>query len=116
MKKSILIFFVWIAYSSQAQDNLTYQQPPDDIAKLVDAPLTPAVLFSPDKSMMILLDRSDYPTIEELSRPELRIAGLRINPDNFGQSRNNFFIGMRAKNLKDPKRIRHHQLTFATSA
>ena len=103
MKKSILIFFVWIAYSSQAQDNLTYQQPPDDIAKLVDAPLTPAVLFSPDKSMMILLDRSDYPTIEELSRPELRIAGLRINPDNFGQSRNNFFIGIKAKNLKDQK-------------
>lgn len=103
MKKSVFIFLIGATISSVAQDNLSYQKPPDEIAKLVDAPLTPAVLFSPDKSMMILLDRSDYPSIEELSRPELRIAGLRINPNNFGQSRNNFFIGIKIKSLKDQK-------------
>ena len=103
-----------ITISSIAQDNLTYQKPPDEIAKLMDAPLTPTVLFSPDKSMMILLDRSDYPTIEELSRPELRIAGLRINPNNFGQSRNNFFIGIKIKSPKDQKEysISNHHLHF----
>ncbi|GHN00626.1 hypothetical protein WSM22_21150 [Cytophagales bacterium WSM2-2] len=53
--------------------------------------------------MMALLDRSDYPSIEELSRPELRIAGLRINPENFGPSRSNYFIGLKFKNLKDKK-------------
>jgi dipeptidyl aminopeptidase/acylaminoacyl peptidase len=90
-------------FSVQAQDNLQYQTPPDVIIKLVDAPLTPAVLFSPDKSVMVMLDRSDLPSIEELSRPELRIAGLRINPDNFGQSRNNFLVGMKVKRLSDRK-------------
>src|SRR5579859_1511993 len=94
----LLAFFPIIA-----QDNLQYQTPPDVITKLVDASLTPAVVFSPDKSMMVMLNRSDLPGIEELSRPELRIAGLRINPDNFGSSRNNFFTGIRVKKLSDKK-------------
>ncbi len=80
-----------------------YQRPPEEIAKLLEAPQTPAVAISPDKSLMALLDIDDYPTIEELSRPELRIAGLRINPDNFGPSRANFSTGIKFKNLSDQK-------------
>ena len=93
-----------LAYGvSLSQDNLGYQRPPEAIAKLVEAPLTPMVTLSPDKNWMALMDRSDYPSIEELSRPELRFAGLRMNPDNFGPSRNNFFIGLKFKNLKEMK-------------
>jgi dipeptidyl aminopeptidase/acylaminoacyl peptidase len=103
MKKYLLILLVALCHSAWSQSDLSYQTPPDDIKKLVDAPLTPSVWFSPDKSVMVLLDRSDLPSIEELSRPELRIAGLRINPDNFGPSRNNFFIGMKVKKLSDKK-------------
>src|SRR3954471_24394521 len=102
MKKLILILMVF-NLSVSAQDNTTYQRPPDDIAKLVEAPLTPAVTISHDNAWMVFLDRSDYPTIEELSRPELRIAGLRINPDNFGPSRASYFIGMKIKKLADNK-------------
>lgn len=103
MKNSLLIVFTLVAWSVNAQNNLGYQRPPEEIAKLVEAPLTPAIFVSPDKVWMALLDRSDFPTIEELSRPELRIAGLRINPDNFGPSRTNLFIGLKFKNLKDMK-------------
>ena len=104
MKKSLLfIILAIVSLSSYAQDNLGYQRPPEEIAKLVEAPLTPIVALSPDKTWMALLDRSDYPSIEELSRPELRIAGLRINPDNFGPTRANYFIGIKFKNLKDMK-------------
>jgi len=101
MKTILSLLFVVACIDLHAQDITTYQKPPQAIADLVEAPSTPAVLFTPDKAMMIFLERSDYPTIEELSRPELRIAGLRINPDNFGQSRNNFFIGIKVKALKD---------------
>ncbi len=104
MKILMLIALVGLAGSvAIAQDHLGYQRPPEEIAKLVEAPLTPAINLSPDKNWMAFLDRSDYPSIEELSRPELRIAGLRINPENFGPSRNNFFIGLKFKNLKDMK-------------
>jgi dipeptidyl aminopeptidase/acylaminoacyl peptidase len=95
---------VWAFFSeAAAQENVTYQRPPDDIAKLAEAPLTPSVFTSHDHRWMVLLERSDYPSIEELSRPELRIAGLRINPDNFGPSRASYFPGMKVKSLVDRK-------------
>ena len=100
MKNVMFIFVLFFCGSICAQDAATYQLPPKAILDLVEAPSTPVVLFSPDKAWMVFLERSDYPTIEELSRPELRIAGLRINPDNFGQSRNNFFIGLKIKSMK----------------
>lgn len=103
MRILFLLSLLTLAIGSWGQENLTYQRPPEEIAKLVEAPSTPAVIFSPDKSWMVLLDRSDLPTIEELSRPELRIAGLRINPDNFRPSRNNFFINVKLKSMKDKK-------------
>ncbi|MFM8913207.1 MAG: S9 family peptidase, partial [Flammeovirgaceae bacterium] len=103
MKAFFVLIFFAVATSALAQENLTYQRPPEEIAKLVEAPFTPAVTFSPDKNWMALWDRSSLPTIEELSRPELRIAGLRINPDNFGPSRNNFFINLKLKSMKDKK-------------
>lgn len=101
MKKWIFIFLFGTTSVVQAQENITYQRPPDDIAQLVEAPLIPAITISPDKNWMLLLDRSDYPSIEELSRPELRIGGLRINPQNFGPSRAQYFINIKGKKLSD---------------
>ena len=65
----------------------TYQTPPKVIADLVNAPSTPSVSFSKNGEWMMLLERADNPSIEELSHPELRIAGLRINPATSGPSR-----------------------------
>ncbi len=102
MKRIILVLLL-LANMALAQENIPYQKPPAELTQLLEAPLTPAVVFSPDKKWMVLLDRSDYPTIEELSRPELRIAGLRIDPGNNGQSRQRYLIGMKLKNLVDKK-------------
>lgn len=100
MNRIILPILLSASIAVSAQD-AGYQRPPDDIAKLVEAPLTPSVFLSHDNAWVLLLDKSDYPSIEELSRPELRIAGLRINPDNFGPSRPNYLIGMKLKKLSD---------------
>jgi dipeptidyl aminopeptidase/acylaminoacyl peptidase len=99
--KSIIVPFLLSASVAVSAQDFSYQRPPDDIAKLVEAPLTPSVFLSHDNAWILLLDKSDYPSIEELSRPELRIAGLRINPDNFGPSRPNYLIGMKLKKLSD---------------
>lgn len=103
MKLRMLIFFALSRTLLPAQQNAGYQRPPEVIAQIAEAPLTPVVILSPDKNWMVLLDRSDYPTIEELARPELRLAGLRINPENFGPSRANYFTGVKVKNLKDQR-------------
>lgn len=68
-----------------AQSN--YQTPPASIAELLNAPSTPTVSFSKDGSLMLILSRSESPSIEDLAQPELRIAGLRINPRTTGPSR-----------------------------
>jgi dipeptidyl aminopeptidase/acylaminoacyl peptidase len=103
--KKLFVIALWVVAAGQAvaQEPLTYQRPAEEIARILEAPLTPLVTFSPDKQKMVLLDRSDFPSIEELSRPELRIAGLRINPDNFGPSRQNYSIGITVKTLSDKK-------------
>src|SRR6478609_4308590 len=103
--KKIVYLLLFFSPSLFAQENLTYQRPPEEIAKLLDAPLTPFVTCSPDKQWMLLLERSDFPTIEQLSRPELRIAGLRLNPDNFGPSRASYTIGLKAKRISDGQEI-----------
>ncbi|MBX2914650.1 MAG: S9 family peptidase [Cyclobacteriaceae bacterium] len=104
MKKILYLAFL-VACSTFAQENIGYQRPPEAIAKLLEAPLTPFVSFSPDKQWMLLLDRSDFPTIEQLSRPELRIGGLRINPQNFGPSRSNYTVGLKIKRLNDGEEL-----------
>ncbi len=103
MNKLLLFPFTLFVLVANAQENITYQRPPEEIAKLVETPLTPFVSFSPDRQWMLLMERSDYPTIEQLSRPELRLAGLRINPDNFGPSRGNYIIGLKAKQITTGK-------------
>lgn len=103
MKHIICSLLLATSIVSTAQESITYQRPPDDIAKLIEAPLTPAIGLSHDNAWMVLMERSDFPSIEELSRPELRIAGLRINPDNFGPSRPNYFIGLKLKKIAENK-------------
>ncbi|PZX57716.1 dipeptidyl aminopeptidase/acylaminoacyl peptidase [Algoriphagus ratkowskyi] len=65
----------------------TYQTPPKSIADLVNAPSTPSVRFSKNGDWMLVMERSDSPSIETLSQPELKIAGMRINPATSGPSR-----------------------------
>ncbi len=103
MKNVILALGCFVAVVAATFAQSGYRRPPEEIAKLVEAPTTPAVLVSPDHNWMVMLEQSDYPSIEELSRPELRIAGVRINPDNFGPSRQSYTTGIRFKNLKDQK-------------
>src|SRR3982751_1156984 len=88
MKRIFLISFLFSSILLFAQDEFKYQTPPKAILDLVLAKPTPSVRIDDKARYLLLLERSDYPSIEELAQPEYRIAGLRINPNNFGPSRN----------------------------
>lgn len=79
---------------------LTYQMPPKAIADLIDAPPTPAVSISPDHAWMAFLELPGLPSIEEVAQPELRLAGLRINPRTNGPSRVTHYSGLRLKRIE----------------
>jgi dipeptidyl aminopeptidase/acylaminoacyl peptidase len=103
---SFLICLLIIASMSKklkAQESLNYQQPPKEIADILLAPPTPYLTFDNAGKWMLMLDRVNYPPISELAQPELRLAGIRINPANNGQSRSNGFTGMKLVSLKDKK-------------
>ncbi len=71
-----------------------YRVPDQAIINLVDAPVTPGVSISPDGSRLLLMARPAVPTIEDMSAPELRLAGFRINPDTQGPSKPNYFTSL----------------------
>ncbi len=82
------------------QNSVSYQRPPAVIEELLLAKPTPSVSFDKKGEWMILVDRNTYPPLEELAQPELRIAGLRLNPRNFGPSRAVYGAGLQLKNIR----------------
>lgn len=88
------------AASAQGDPALPYQMPPAAIAALVDAPPTPSVSISPDRQWVALLELPGLPGIEEVAQPELRLAGLRINPRTNGPSRVTHYNGIQLKRVE----------------
>src|ERR1700722_15456569 len=76
-----------LANWTQAQTALTYQKPPAAIEELLDAPLTPVVKPSPDRSILLVQQPQSFPTIAEVAQPRYRLAGIRFNPATNGPSR-----------------------------
>jgi dipeptidyl aminopeptidase/acylaminoacyl peptidase len=64
-----------------------YRVPSPDLVAIVDAEPTPSVSIDPTGRMLVLMSRRSLPTIAELAAPELRLAGLRIDPRTNGPSR-----------------------------
>ena len=101
-KINISVIFTLIIFSFTLADE-GYKMPPKAIGDLVDAPVTPNISISPDKKNILILERTSLPSIEELSQPELRLAGLRINPMTNGRSRANSYKGILIQNIKSGK-------------
>ena len=72
-----------------------YKQPPPPIAQILDQPATPIVSVSPDRTMLLMLERPGLPPIADVSAPEYRLAGLRFDPVSSGPSRENNYTALR---------------------
>jgi dipeptidyl aminopeptidase/acylaminoacyl peptidase len=104
MKKMLIpVLLLAGMLSLRAQDAVSYQTPPKEIADLLLAKTNPAVNLDGKGEWMLLIERNAYPTVEELGQPELRIAGMRINPNNFSPSRQSFINNFILKNIRSGK-------------
>jgi dipeptidyl aminopeptidase/acylaminoacyl peptidase len=103
MKQIMLICAaVGVFYQSAfANDVMRYQTPPQPMIDMVDAPLIPQTSLSPTNDWIMLLERPALPSVAELSQPELRLAGLRINPRNNDLSRSSYATSIRFIRLSD---------------
>ena len=103
MKYLIYLALCFIAISVHAQENSVYQKPPNEILELVDVTRAPSVLLDDSKENMILLYRNSYKSIADLSREELRLGGLRIDPKTNIGSRVTYFNDLKIKKLSKKK-------------
>lgn len=99
MKPIVYLFMLLFVSEIAAQENLTYQKPPQEILDLVDVQLAPGVLIDNKKEYIILRSRNSYKTIAELSEEELRLGGLRINPKTNIGSRTNYYNNLQILNI-----------------
>ena len=67
-----------------------YRLPSAALQAVVDAPRAPSLRLSPRRDMVAMLQTPSLPSIAEVAAPELKLAGLRINPKTFSDSRFSF--------------------------
>ncbi len=68
-----------VAHAADTPIAQTYQQPSAEIRAVLDAPALPGHSLSPDQRTLASIGLRRYRSIAELSRPVLRLAGLRID-------------------------------------
>ena len=83
----VLVLAISLTFVTVSMAQETYEVPPEALQKLVDAPQTPRMLSGPGGVHAALLYPAGLPAIAELASPELRLAGMRINPAIYGPSR-----------------------------
>ena len=71
-----------------------YQLPPPELQAVVDAPRGPQFKLGPQRKIALLINLPGLPSIDEVAQPELKLAGLRINPRTRAASRFDFSSGL----------------------
>jgi dipeptidyl aminopeptidase/acylaminoacyl peptidase len=99
-----------------AQDDISYKTPPKDIMDMLLAKPTPNISVDDKGEWMLFTESSSYPSVEELARPELRIAGLRIDPNNYAPSRQVYITNLYLKNISTGKEYKIAGLPSPLSA
>ncbi len=64
-----------------------YELPSAALQAVVDQPRSPTLYLSPRRDVGAMLQMPSLPSIEVVAQPELKLAGRRINPRTFSDSR-----------------------------
>ncbi len=71
---------VTIGFAQPAATQDSYKLPPKEVVELLDAAVTPSVRPSPDAQWLLLVERPPLPSIADVTRPWIGLAGLRVDP------------------------------------
>ena len=104
--KKLLCLLLLLSCTKIFAQNSGYKTPPKEIMDLILVKPTPSVSIDDKAEWMLFSQNNSYPSVEELAQPELRIAGLRINPNNFAPSRQTFINDLWLKNILSEKEFK----------
>lgn len=82
-----------------------YSIPPPEIADFLQGSTTPIVTFNPQRDRMLIYEAQRYPGVGNLANQVLKLAGLRINPDNRGPNRVTRCVQLTLKLLNSDREI-----------
>ena len=71
-----------------------YKMPPPELQAIVDAPRGPNFKLGPQRKTALLIAMPGLPGISEVAQPELKLAGLRINPRTRAASQFEFGVNL----------------------
>jgi Periplasmic component of the Tol biopolymer transport system len=85
--------------ATQAQSG--YQLPSAALKAIVDAPRAPSLFLSPRRDLAVQMGTPSLPSIAQVAQPELKLAGLRIHPRTYSESRFSFGNSLGLKSVAD---------------
>lgn len=85
-----------------ASGQTAYQLPPKAVVDILDAAPAPSVRLSPDRQWMLLVERPAMPSLAEVARPMLRLAGMRIDPVARARYRTGYDTGLILRRVGAP--------------
>ncbi|MCK0201788.1 prolyl oligopeptidase family serine peptidase [Ornithobacterium rhinotracheale] len=104
MKRTFLsLCLLGLVSQGFAQENISYQVPSQAILELADYERVPSVLLNDNRSFMVLANRNTYKTLEELNQDEMRLAGVRFNPNNNISNEITYYTNLQVKDMKTNK-------------
>ena len=103
-----------LVLASPALCQTAYQQPPDAIAAILDAPRAPSVRTSADRRWMVELDRPSLPPLAELAEPVLKLAGVKIDPRTHGPAREYAYTALVLREVGRARRVERHPIAIGT--
>ena len=94
------------AASQAAQPATGYRTPAPELKAIVDAPRAPQLSLSPRRDLAALQQIPPLPSIALVAQPELKLAGLRLNPRSYSPSRFSFASDLWLMDIATGKDIR----------
>ncbi len=95
------LVLVAAAFASAPAGAASWQQPPQPILDVLNAPDLPIARLSPNGEVLALMTIVRYPPIEDLARPMLRLAGVRVDPRTNGRHGEFYYNELRLRWLAD---------------
>jgi len=102
MRPIVLTLLAVLSLPASLLAQTGYQLPPKAVVDILDAAPAPSVRFSPDRRWMLLVERPAMPSLKEVARPMLRLAGMRIDPAASARYRTGYDTGLVLRKVGAP--------------
>jgi dipeptidyl aminopeptidase/acylaminoacyl peptidase len=90
-----------LSLAVRAETSPRFAAPPQPIVDMIETQASPQPIVSPNQQHLLFIERAGLPSISDLALPQVRVAGLRINPRNNDISRVSYGATLKLLRLSD---------------